>query len=557
MLVPLALLLPASAALSSGRGEALFVDVSAEALPGVATQCGSVTKEWILEVNGGGLVLADFDVDGDTDLVVVDGSTLERALAGTAGNPPRLFLNDGAGVFAPAGEAWAMGGARWGMGGCAGDLNEDGYPDLIVTQWGADRVFLNEGGHGFREATQGSGLVGERWGTSAALLDFDGDGHLDLVVVNYLAFDPERIAPKGSDGCVWKGHAVMCGPEGLVPLHDQLYRGLGDGRFEECSQRAGFTPERAGFGLGVMTLDYDRDGDTDLYISNDSTPNHLWENQGDGRFRELGFERGVARDANGKEQAGMGIACADWSGDGRPDLFVTNFSGESNALYRSSRKTSFRERAASAGLGGPSLTRLGWGAGFGDLDLDGELDLFVLNGHVYPEADRPGTDTSYAQPDMLFRGGAGGFAPEPLYDGPDRCSRAGALADLDGDGDLDLVALSVEGGVRVLRNEHKGGGHWLGVRLRARTGNREGLGALVELVCGERTRSAEIKSCAGFQAGVPAMAHFGLGAATQVDALRIHWPGGAVQEVEVPAVDRVLVVEREPPSSASSEEGER
>jgi len=539
---------PAPAAAARGAQAPLFAE---EAIPGATTVCGSPDKNYILEVNGGGLALEDFDGDGDVDLFLVDGSTLEAAAAELPGRPPRLFLNDGGGRFAPAGEAWALDGGRWGMGVAAGDLDGDGWPDLVITQWGPDRVVLNRGGQGFEEITARAGLQGERWGTSAALLDYDRDGVLDLAVVNYLAFDPEAIAPPGGP-CRWKGYDVMCGPEGLTPVHDQLYRGRGDGTFEEVTVRAGFRPEGAGFGLGVTTLDYDGDGDTDLYVSNDSTPNHLWENQGDGTFREQGYLRAVSHDSGGREQAGMGIGCADVNGDGRQDLLVTNFSGESNALYLSRGKLGFRERSSAAGMGGPGVTTLGWGALLEDFDLDGHVDAVVLNGHVYPQADRAGTDTSYAQPDHFFRNtgdGEGRFELAPCSDGPDRVSRAAAAADVDGDGDLDVVALELDGAVRLLRNTTRGpesgsaGPHWLRVRLAARGANRAGLGARLVAVWEGGARASEVRTAGGFQASVPAEVHFGLGAAQRLERLTIHWPSGTEQVLEQVAADRALRVE--------------
>jgi hypothetical protein len=476
-----------------------------------------------LEVNGGGLALADFDGDGDQDLVVVDGSTMERVAAGEPGLPPRFLANDGAGTFElPSGDgkdAWNLAPGRWGMGAAAGDVDGDGHVDLLVTEWGPDRLFRNAGGAGFVEVEQ-SGLTGERWGASAAFFDADNDGFLDLVVVNYLAFAPDRIQSRTSGACRWKGHAVMCGPEGLNPVHDQFYANRGDGTFEDVSVARGFRPRAAGFGLGVLPLDLDVDGDTDVYVTNDSTPNHLWENDGAGSFREIGFLRGVALDPDGKEQAGMGVAAGDVNLDGRPDLVVTNFSGEPNALYLS-RGRGWSDRGAPAGIAGPSLTMLGWGAALEDFDQDGLLDLAVLNGHVYPQADEPGTDTSY----------------------------------VDGDGDLDLVALAVDGPVRVLENRAATGGS-LTVRLVGRGANTAGLGARVRIVLGEgdaaRELRREVGTSAGFQAAKPALAHFGLGDAKTVTSVEVTWPSGAVS-TRTDVAPGVLVIE-EPAPDATGED---
>jgi hypothetical protein len=397
--------------------------------------------------------------------------------------------------------------------------------------------------------------VRDDWSTSAALLDHDGDGVLDLVICAYLDFDLDRAASRGTEGCVWKGHPVLCGPEGFEPSADRLYRGLGGGRFEDVSRKSGFHSVPPAFGLGVTTLDFDLDGDTDVYVANDSTPNHLWENLGDGRFCEVGWRAGCALDANGREQAGMGIAVGDLDGDGGQDLWVTNFSGEANALYLSRLargKAGFRERGNAAGLFGPSLQHLGWGTGMADLDLDGDLDLWVLNGHVYPEADHAGTDTSYAQLDQLFLGvetGSGVRFVEQALSASTACvSRAGTQADFDNDGDLDLVALSVEGQVRFLENfaSEIPGRHWLAVELEARGGNRRALGARLRLEWEGGTRSAEVRSAGGFQAAVPERVHFGLGTAERARRLTIQWPGGRVQTLEDLAADRVLrIVEPE------------
>lgn len=516
-----------------------------------ALTAGSPTKNWILEVNGGGLVVEDFDGDGALDLVCIDGSTEERARKGELGLPPRVLLGDGALGFAPPAEGWAIAPGRWGTGGAAGDLDGDGRVDLLVTNWGADLVHRNTGA-GF-ELVEDAGLVGERWGTSAALLDFDLDGVLDVYVVNYLDFAFDTVASRASGDCTWKGVAVNCGPEGLVPQGDQVYRGLGAGRFADVTAELGVVAADACYGLGAVTGDFDADGDQDVYVTNDSMPNHYWRNDQaeDGvRFAEVGLRLGVAVNGNGREEAGMGVTQGDLDQDGKTDFVVTNFSGESHSVYLSGGRRSYRERSAPTGIGGASMPYLGWGTGLGDLDLDGDLDLFACHGHVYPQADAIGSDTRYAQDDLLWRNvsadGELRFAAEPLSGAPAYVSRAALSADLDRDGDLDVLVVELDGGVHLLENRGARG-HWLGVRLvdpgKAVVGTRVDV-VLSGAVAGTRILVREVTRSAGYQASGPAELHFGLGASEGLEGLRVRWPDGETEFFENPKQDQWLTLTR-------------
>lgn len=506
------------------------MDVTDTALPGVELTCGGASKDWILDVNGGGLALVDLNRDGNLDLVVVDGSTPERVRQAKKGLPPRVFLGTANGSFVAGGEAWKMAGDGWGTGCAVGDVDGDGWSDLVVTQWGRVRLFHNLQGAGFEEWTHRAGLSAEGWHTSAGFLDFDGDGCLDLFLVRYLEFDYAQQQPRGKAGASWKGHSVMAGPEGFVPQGDLLYRGLGDGRFEACEGVLGSAD--AAFGLGVVTLDVNGDGMLDIFVSNDSHPNHLWVAQPGGGFLEQAFDWGLGYGANGREQAGMGIACADLNGDGRPALLVTNFSGEPNALYVPARKVgAYREKSSRMGIAGASWTSLGWGTGFFDGDLDGELDAFVLNGHVYPEADRPGSDTSYGQTDHLYVRQAGGFAVRPLVAEQNFVSRAGVAGDLDGDGDQDLVVLTLDRGVRVLRNRAPKVGRAMVVQLVARSGDRDAPGARVELTLGDKRFTRLVSTGGGFQAAQPAEVFFALPKTAVEWTLKVFWPSGGTSEL--------------------------
>jgi len=533
-----------------------YVDVAAAVGPFAPNVCGEARKDWILEVNGSGAAWLDADGDGDLDLWLANGSTLAALRAGAPGAGNRLYRND-EGRLTDVTQAAGVAGSRFGCGVAIADVEGDGDLDVLVTEIGPNRLFRNRGDGTFEEVGERAGLADDSWSTSAVFFDADGDGDADLYVANYLAFD--LASPKGPGGsCVWKGIPVMCGPEGLPPEADRFYRNEG-GRFVEATAEAGLVPRAPGYGLGAVAFDADGDGALDLYVANDSTPNFLFVNRGDGRFAEKGFLSGAALSRDGKEQAGMGVAAGDADGDGREDLLVTNFSGEPNAFYRNLGRGLFADDAFPSGLGGPSVPLLGWGTALLDLDLDGDLDAFVANGHVYPQADGAGTDTSYAQRALVFenvgrgkfrdRTGAWGDAiPVP------RVRRAASFGDFDDDGSLEILVGVLGAEPELLDAQGLSGGS-LVVRLVGTRSRRDGEGALVRIETGGTTQARRSRRAYSFQSSNDPRVHFGLGAASAADVVEVLWPSGLLERREdVPAGARLLaregsglVLEGEPP----------
>jgi len=513
--------------------------------------CGEPgVKDTILDVNGNGLALFDVDLDGDLDLLLVDGSTRARMAAGRTVTHLLLIntgVRDGAPRFELAGPEHDLRMNGWPTGVAVGDVDRDGRPDLLIGGVGEDALFLNRTPPGGPVSFQRRELPGRAsprdWTSSVALADADGDGDLDACLGRYLDIDPAR-PPLGQVGdlpCVWRDHPVMCGPHGLPPLPTVLLLGDGKGGFTDASLSSGVRAAPASFTLGVLFADLDDDGHPDLYFANDSMPNTLLHNRGDGTFEDRTSLSGASTDYAGRPQAGMGVDLGDYDRDGDQDLVVTNFSDESIALYRCDGGLLYREVSAAAGIAEASRPTLGWGVHLADFDSDGWLDLYASNGHVYVQADEPGTGTSYRQRQHLFRGGPGGrFGPDGFPDAGAWAGRGSARGDLDDDGDLDLVTLTMDGAPRVYLNRTDAPERQLLVTLEDPAGTA--IGATLKLRLGDGPRVQQVLSARGFQSSSDVRLH--IAGSGPILSAEVRWNGGAGQQLDPAALafgQRVVV----------------
>ncbi|MCZ6691862.1 MAG: CRTAC1 family protein [Planctomycetota bacterium] len=512
-------------------------------------QFGPRKKRIVLESTGAGVALLDYDLDGDLDLYFVNGWS-GSVLKGKS-RPVRnaLFRNVGEWKFEDVTDAAGVGDTGWG-GGCAiGDVDGDGDPDIYVTNFGANVFYENLGDGTFRERAVEAGIADMGWGLSAAFGDVDDDGDLDLYVTNYIDLDLDNPGRAGGF-CPWLGLSVFCGPAGLVAKPDRLFQNDGTGRFQDISKTSGIHDVKPGFGMGVVFGDLDEDGRTDIYIANDSGPNFLYRNLGQARFEEVGTRAGVAYKSQGDSQAGMGTDLGDANGDGRAEIFVTNFSQDHNTLYKNDGLGLFSCATHTLGLGDPSWLFVGWGTKFFDLENDGDLDLFVANGHVYPSVDDNSFGMSYRQRDHLFiNTGRGRYrekgASRIRTATPDRSSRGAAFGDLDNDGDLDVVISAMDGAPMLLENRGGNRKSWLEIRLIGTWSNREGAGARIVATCGRRRFVREATRSGSYCSSNDPRVHFGLGNAVVVDLLEVHWPSGTLQRFSSVPVSREIKIHEE------------
>jgi len=543
------------------KAPVIFEDVTDKtALANFKHRAGTLAKDYIFEVPSGGVAILDYDGDGLPDIYLLNGSTLQ-ALQGKE-KPPRaaLYHNLGNWKFEDVTDKAGVANERWGMGVAVGDYDNDGRPDMFVGNFGVSRLYRNNGDGTFTDVAEKVGVARKGWSTGASFGDYDGDGRLDLFVPAYVDMDLANLPPSpteaakpggvGQNFCQFRGVPVMCGPRGLPGEADTLYHQKPDGTFEDVSAKSGVNDPQKYYGFSSAWVHADDDNLLDLIVVNDSTPKQLYINKGNGTFEETGYPSGVALNENGREQAGMGLAVGDYDNDGRVDFHITNFSDDSNVLYHNDGDGNFTDLTFQAGLGEVTIPFLGWGTDFLDYDNDGWKDLFVANGHVYPTVDDHQWGTSYAEQSLLFHNLKNGKfervgAPAGSALAQAWCARGIAIADLDGDGRLDVVINNTDSKPTLLKNIATGAGHWLEVRLVgdvAKKSPRDAIGAIVYLTTGKLRQRQDVISGAGYASQNDMTLHFGLGAATTVDKLEVKWPDGSSETINVPGIDRKLTV---------------
>jgi hypothetical protein len=522
-----------------------FTDVADKAGLTMTTVFGGKdSKKYIIETTGTGVAILDYDNDGWLDIFLVNGTTLEGFPSGNAPTN-HLYRNNHDGTFTDVTAKAGLTATGWGQGVCAGDYDNDGWEDLYVTYYGKNRLFHNQSGV-FTEVAEGSGVAGtgKAWSTGCAFVDYDRDGLLDLMVANYVDFDVSNApAPGERTSCVWKGVPVMCGPRGLPGAKNILYHNLGGGKFENVTAKAKIDQTSGHYGFSVSTLDYDDDGWPDIYVACDSTPSILYHNNRDGTFTDRAVVAGAAFNEDGREQAGMGSTLADYDGDGRLDIFKTNFSDDTSTLYRNNGNGTFDDVTFAAGLG--LYTRyLGWGTMFLDFDNDGWPDLLLVNGHVYPEVDKQNLGSSYEEPRILYHNnGNKTFSDVSSQSGPGittvHAGRGLAIGDLWNDGRISAVITNMNATPSLLVNQVRSPNHWIGFRTLGTKSNRDGIGAKVTVKMGPRVLVDEVRSGSSYDSNNDMRIHFGLGAVTRIEWVQIRWPSGLTEQFDGVSVDTI------------------
>jgi enediyne biosynthesis protein E4 len=509
-----------------------FVDVAREAGLNVPNVWGGVDhKRYIIEAKGSGLAFFDYDNDGWLDIYLTNGTRLDEKSPPGKSPTSQLFKNNRDGTFSNMTEKSGLARTGWQTGVCVGDYDNDGWDDLFCCFWGHNILFHNNGDGTFSDVTRKNGLYNEqiRWGAGCTFLDYARDGNLDLFVCNYVKFDLAQVASSaGAASCQWKGIPVMCGPRGLTGDTNLLYHNNGDGTFTDVSEKAGILKPGPRFSITAVSYDFDNDGWPDIYVAVDSEPSMLLHNNHDGTFTDIGVIAGCAYSEAGHEQAGMGVAVADYDCDGWLDIFKTNFTDDTCNLYHNNGDGTFSDVTFPSGIAVNSRY-VGWGCGFLDYDNDGWPDLMQINGHVYPEIAGHDVGQTYKNPRIVYRNmGNGQFRDVSAVMGPGISehfsSRGAAFGDYDNDGDVDVLILNMNDLPSLLRNDGGNKQNWIKIKLIGTKCNRTAIGARVRVVSGEHVQMDEVHSGSSVMSQGDLRLHFGLGKAETVDALEVKWP---------------------------------
>jgi hypothetical protein len=522
----------ANASAANATSSVQFVDVAREAGLNVPNVWGGVDhKRYIIEAKGSGLAFFDYDNDGWLDIYLTNGTRLDEKWAPGKSPTSQLFKNNRDGTFTNVTEKSGLARTGWQTGVCVGDYDNDGWDDLFCCFWGHNILFHNNGDGTFSDVTHKAGLYNEpvRWGAGCTFLDYDRDGSLDLFVCNYVKFDLEQAAASsGAASCQWKGIPVMCGPRGLIGDTNLLYHNNGDGTFTDVSEKSGILKPGPRFSITAVSYDFDNDGWPDIYVAVDSEPSMLFHNNHDGTFTDIGVIAGCAYSEAGHEQAGMGVAVADYDCDGWLDIFKTNFTDDTSNLYRNNGDGTFSDVTFPSGIAVNSRY-VGWGCGFLDYDNDGWSDLMQINGHVYPEIAGHDVGQTYKNPRIVYRNmGNGQFKDVSAVMGPGISehfsSRGAAFGDYDNDGDVDVLVLNMNDLPSLLRNDGGNKQNWIKIKLIGTKCNRTAIGARVRVITGEHVQMDEVHSGSSVMSQGDLRLHFGVGKAETVDVIEVKWP---------------------------------
>jgi hypothetical protein len=505
----------------------------------------SPEARYIVESMGGGVALLDYDGDGWLDIYFTNAPSVAMALEGKKARSA-LYHNNHDGTFTDVTDKAGVGYPCWAMGAAVGDYNNDGRPDLVVSCFGGVVLYRNNGDGTFTDVTKASGLDKDTgWATGVTFGDYDGDGFVDLFVPHYVDLDLKDLPTFGSKiTCQYHEVPVQCGPRGLKGSPDALYHNNGDGTFTEVAKQAGVDDNKNRFfGLTALWSDFANDGKLDLFVANDGEPNYLYKNNGDGTFKEIGYESGIALSEDGAEHANMGVALGDYRHTGRMSVFVSHFSDEYAVLYRNDGELNFSDVSHVAGVARPTVPFVGWGDAFADLDNSGWLDLVLVNGHVYPQVDNARLGTRFKEPKLVFQNQRDGTFKDVSTQASEalavpQVSRGLAVGDLFNRGRLDIVVENLTGGPMILESKSPPENHWVSFQLEGSPSNRLALNARVFVTTGSMRQMDEVRSGGSYLSQSDLRLHFGLGDAARIDSVEVRWPNGATQSFKDVAADR-------------------